>query len=94
MTVAEQIRTARISKNLSLRALAAKLDVTHTTIHAWETGRVAVPFARLLGVCQALDLDHEDVIRPLWYDEQAGRDHEQLERAEARLAARRARRAA
>lgn len=94
MTVAEQIRTARISKDLSLRALAAQLGVTHTTIHAWETGRVAVPFGRLFGVCQALGLDHEDVIRPLWYDEQTARDHEQLERAEARLAARRARSAA
>ena len=94
MTVAEHIRTARISRNLSLRALAAELKVTHTTIHAWETGRAAVPRARLHAVCEALGLSRESLIGPLWDEEQEGRDHEQLARAEERLLARRNRRAA
>ena len=88
MTVAEHLRTARISKNLSLRALAAELKVTHTTIHAWETGRAAVPRARLHAVCEALGLEYKRT-RALWDTERVAGDREQLERLGERLAARR-----
>jgi transcriptional regulator with XRE-family HTH domain len=88
MTVAEQIRTARISKDLSLRALAAQLKVTHTTIHAWETGRAPVPEWRVRTICAILELD-VNAVKVTWKSEREALDAAQLERHRERLAARR-----
>ena len=89
MSVADHIRTARISQGLSLRDVAERLGVSHPIVQGWEVGRHPVPLKRLFVLCQTLKLDYEDLIYPTWLDERTGRDHEILSRAEQRLAARR-----
>lgn len=77
------IRAVRKKSGLTMRDLAAVLDVSHTAIAAWETGIQLIPSGRIRGVLIALPgLSAED-LDLAWRADYAAR---MLARADAILA--------
>src|SRR5690606_25400188 len=66
-SVTEQIgaavRRARSSRGLSLRALAARLDLSPATLSAIENGKVTITVDRLAAIAHTLDIAVEQLIR-------------------------------
>lgn len=92
-TLGTLIRTHRLGLGLSLRDVASAFQVTHSTIAAWENGRLLVTAEVLDGLCDFLGVPLERA-RELRAQDQLERDKEAVRRHEERLAARRNRRAA
>lgn len=75
-TLGAQVRAARVSKGLSLRGLARKLDVSPATVSQIENGRTGLSVARLSLIAEALDLTVSQIL-----DIVVGPDAESLEPA-------------
>jgi AcrR family transcriptional regulator len=61
-TIGERLRGAREARGLSLRALAAQLDVSPATLSAVETGRTGLTAVRLTRVAELLDVPVEQLL--------------------------------
>jgi len=61
-TIGERLRGARASRGLSLRTLAAQLDVSPATLSAVENGRTGLTAVRLTRVAELLDVPVEQLL--------------------------------
>jgi len=69
MRVASRIRNARLRAGMSQTALAQALGLSLQQVHKYETGRNRLGPARLVGVCEALNLNVDQL-----FDGGDGRD--------------------
>jgi len=60
--IGERLRGARESRGLSLRTLAAQLEVSPATLSALETGRTGLTVVRLTRVAELLDVPVEQLL--------------------------------
>lgn len=56
MTLGEKLNKARLEKDISLKALARKIGVSHTSIHTWEKDKAEPLFINVCMLAQALGL--------------------------------------
>lgn len=82
MTLRTYIRDRRLALGLSVRALATKLYIAHTTICEWEKGRRPVPRRQLVGLAEALAADLP-FLRALWDADADARDAAALAKTRA-----------
>lgn len=61
-TIGERLRGARESRGMSLRTLAARLEVSPATLSAVETGRTGLTAVRLTRVAELLDVPVEQLL--------------------------------
>ena len=92
-TLGTLLRKARVGLGLSLRDAASAHGVTHSTIRAWEDGRLLIAEEWLATYCDFLDVPLSEA-RALHAKDQLARDEAAIRRHVERLAARRARCAA
>ena len=63
--IGERVRTVRTSRGLTLRSLAAQLEVSPATLSAVETGRTGLSAVRLSRVAELLDVPVDQLlVRP------------------------------
>jgi AcrR family transcriptional regulator/transcriptional regulator with XRE-family HTH domain len=61
-TLGAQVRAARASKGLSLRALASLLEVSPATVSQIENGRTGLAVSRLTRIAEVLDLSVAEIL--------------------------------
>jgi AcrR family transcriptional regulator/transcriptional regulator with XRE-family HTH domain len=75
MHVHEAIRAVRLGTGLSLRSLAAVLEVSPATLSAIETGKARITLERAQAIAEALDIDIRTLTRgirrpaPVWREQ-------------------------
>ena len=52
--IGQRLQEARIKAGLTLRALATKIGMDHSTLSSYETGRRSLSIPRLIEIAQAL----------------------------------------
>ena len=62
LDLADRIRHFRTERGLTVRALAAKLEISHQAIVSWEVGRNAPPVRRLDALADALGVTVPDLL--------------------------------
>lgn len=92
-TVGELIHKARLVSGFTLRDVAEIMGLSHTTVHAWESGSKRLPLDRLGRLSDVIGADREELYQAWRYD-QVEREHIQGVREDERRAARRQRAAA
>ncbi len=63
MSLGENIKRLRESKELTMKEFAEKLGVNRTTVSAWESGRVAPNNDMLIKICSVLSCDFNVLLR-------------------------------
>ncbi len=69
------IKRYRKLRKMTQKALAEALDVTHSSVSAWEIGKNSIDMTRLNQICQVLDVRLSEILAD-------GGDVEQLQRNE------------
>ncbi|MDD2189672.1 MAG: helix-turn-helix transcriptional regulator [Eubacteriales bacterium] len=60
--VQNNIKRYRKLRKMTQKALAEALDVTHSSVSAWEIGKNAIDIDRLCQICNVLDVGLPDVL--------------------------------
>lgn len=61
----EIIRNQRQFKKMTMKELATKVGITESAIHHYEMGVRKMNFDTFANICEALDLNAEDVTRKI-----------------------------
>ena len=69
------IKRYRKLRKMTQKALAEALDVTHSSVSAWEIGKNSIDMVRLNQICQVLNVNLSEILAD-------GGDAEQLQRDE------------
>jgi transcriptional regulator with XRE-family HTH domain len=69
------IKRYRKLRKMTQKALAEALDVTHSSVSAWEIGKNSIDMERLNQICQVLNVNLSEILAD-------GGDVEQLQRDE------------
>ncbi len=69
------IKRYRKMRKMTQKALAEALDVTHSSVSAWEIGKNSIDMVRLNEICDVLNVNLSDILAD-------GADTDQLERDE------------
>ena len=56
------IKKYRKLRKMSQKEFAEALDVTHSSVSAWETGKNSIDLARLNQICQVLDVSMKELL--------------------------------
>ena len=56
------IKRYRKQKKMSQKEFADALDVTHSSVSAWETGKNSIDLNRLNQICQVLDITMKELL--------------------------------
>lgn len=59
------LKAARKAKQLTLKEVAAQLNVSYPAVQQWESGRTTPSRSNLLRVCQLLGMEFQEVVRLL-----------------------------
>lgn len=69
------IKRYRKLRKMTQKGLAEALDVTHSSVSAWEIGKNSIDMVRLNQICEVLDVNLSDILAD-------GGDIEQLQKNE------------
>ncbi len=70
------IKRYRKLRRMTQKALAEALDVTHSSVSAWEIGKNSIDIGRLCQICNVLDVGLQDVLSDSTDAEQFQRNEE------------------
>lgn len=64
LKIASRIKSRRLQLGYSYQTLAEKVGLNKSTLHRYETGKIkSIPLSRLVPLCNALDMDLNDLIK-------------------------------
>lgn len=58
------LAAARVNAGLSQRKVAEALNVTQTTVCKWETGRVNIPYNKMIQLLSLYKIDADNIFLP------------------------------